>query len=47
MRADTKTEVAVLNVVKQCFEAFNKRDLNACLVFFAPDPDVVVIARAR
>jgi len=42
-RADTKTEVAVMNVVKQWFEAFNKRDLNACLAFFAPDPDVVVI----
>ena len=43
VRADTKTEIAVMNVVKQCFEAFNKRDLNACLAFFAPDSDVVAI----
>jgi uncharacterized protein (TIGR02246 family) len=43
MRADTKTEEVVMNVVKQFFEAFNKRDLNACLAFFAPDPDVIVI----
>ena len=43
MRADTKTEEVVMNVVKQCFEAFNKRDLNACLAFFALDPDVVAI----
>ena len=43
MRADTKTEEVLMNVVKQCFEAFNKRELNACLAFFAPDPDVVAI----
>ena len=43
MKADPKTEAPVMNVVKQCFEAFAKRDLNACLAFFAPDPDVVAI----
>ena len=43
MRADAKTEAEVINVVKQCFEAFTKRDLDACLAFFAPDPDVIVI----
>ena len=43
MRADPKTEAAVMNVVKQGFEAFTKRDLDAVLAFFAPDPDVVVI----
>ena len=43
MKADPKTEAAVMNVVKQCFEAFTKRDLDSCLAFFAPDPDVVVI----
>jgi len=43
VKADPKTEAAVMNVVKQCFEAFTKRDLDSCLVSFAPDPDVVVI----
>ncbi|MGB5925502.1 MAG: nuclear transport factor 2 family protein [Dehalococcoidia bacterium] len=43
MRADPKTEGAVVNIVKQGFEAFTKRDLDAVLAFFAPDPDVVVI----
>ena len=43
MKADPKTEAAVMNVVKQGFEAFTKRDLDAVLAFFAPDPDVIVI----
>jgi uncharacterized protein (TIGR02246 family) len=43
MRADPKTEAAVVNVVKQSLEAFTKRDLDAVLAFFAPDPDVIVI----
>ena len=47
MRADPKTESVVMNVVKQCFEAFAKRDLDAMLAFFAPDPDVVVIGTGR
>ena len=47
MKADAKTEAEVMNAVKQCFEAFAKRDLNAMLVFFAPDPDVVVIGTGR
>ena len=47
MRADPKTEAAVINVVKQGFEAFTKRDLDAVLAFFAPDPDVIVIGTGR
>jgi hypothetical protein len=43
MRADPTTEAAVVNVVKQGLEAFTKRDLDAVLAFFAPDPDVIVI----
>ena len=43
MRADHKTEAAVMNVLKQGFEAFIKKDLDAVLAFFAPDPDVIVI----
>jgi len=47
MKADTKTEAAVMSVVKQWFEAFVKRDIDAVLSFFAPDPDVVVIGTGR
>jgi len=43
MRADPKIEAAVVNIVKQGFEAFTKKDLDAVLAFFAPDPDLVVI----
>jgi uncharacterized protein (TIGR02246 family) len=43
MRADPKTEAEVVNIVKQGLEAFTKRDLDAVLAFFAPDPDVIVI----
>ena len=43
MRADSKTEAAVVNIVKQGFEAFTKKDLDAVLAFFALDPDVIII----
>jgi uncharacterized protein (TIGR02246 family) len=43
MKADVKTEAAAMSVVRQCFEAFAKRDINGVMTFFAPDPDVVVI----
>ena len=47
MKADTKTENAVMDVLRKCFEAFGRRDLDALLAFFAPDPDVVVIGTGR
>ncbi len=43
MRADPETEAAVMNVVKQCFEAFTGKDLDSILAFVAPDPDVILI----
>ena len=43
MKAEPKTEAAVMSVMKQLFEAFNKRDLDSFLALFAPDPDVVFI----
>jgi uncharacterized protein (TIGR02246 family) len=43
MKAAPDTETAVMNVVNQFAEAFAKRDLNAMLALYAPDPDVVVI----
>lgn len=47
MKADPKTESEVMNVLKQCFEAFAMKDLDTMLAFFAPDPDVVVIGTGR
>ena len=46
-KADAKTESEVMNIAKQCYEAFARRDLDAMLAFFAPDPDVVVIGTGR
>jgi ketosteroid isomerase-like protein len=43
MRADSKTEAAVMKVVNQYAEAFASRDLDATLAFLAPDPDVTFI----
>jgi uncharacterized protein (TIGR02246 family) len=43
VKADPKTEAAVMTVINEFAEAFAKRDLDACLAFFAPDPDVVFI----
>ena len=41
MKADTKTEAVIINIMNQVIEAFNKRDLDSIPVLFAPDPDVV------
>jgi len=38
-----KIEAAVMNVMNQHVEAYAKRDLDALLSLFAPDPDVVFI----
>jgi uncharacterized protein (TIGR02246 family) len=43
MKADPKTETAVMTVMNQFAEAFGKRDLRASLALLAPDPDVVFI----
>ncbi len=43
MKADPKTEDTVMSIVKQCFEAFTKKDLDTILAFCAPDADVVLI----
>ena len=43
MKADPKTEAAVMTVMNQSIEAFAKRDLDALLALYAPDPDLVVI----
>ena len=43
MKADTKTEAAVMAVMNQLIAAFTKMDLDSTIVHFAPDPDVVMI----
>jgi len=43
MRANPKTEEAVMSVMNQFIEAFNNQNVNSGLVLFAPDPDVVFI----
>jgi uncharacterized protein (TIGR02246 family) len=43
MKADPKTEMAVMEVVERCFEAFAKRDIDGFLACFASDPDMVAI----
>jgi hypothetical protein len=43
MRADPRTEAVVVNIVKQCLEAFTRKDLDAILAFVARDPDVILI----
>ena len=43
MKADPKTEAAVMSVVKRWFEAFAKRDIDGVMAFFAPEPDVIAI----
>jgi uncharacterized protein (TIGR02246 family) len=43
MKADPKTETAVMSVVNRFADAFGTHDLNNGLALFAPDPDVVFI----
>ena len=43
MRADAKTESEVLSVLNKSAEAFRKKNLEDLMMFYAPDPDVVVI----
>ena len=43
MKAEPEVESEVMDGVKQCFAAFARKDLDAFMAHFAPDPDVVVI----
>jgi hypothetical protein len=47
MKADPKTEAAVMSVVSQFVEAFNTHDINSGLGLFASDPDVVFIVQVE
>jgi len=42
MKADAKTEAAVLAVMKEFAACYAKRDLRGVLALHAPDPDVVI-----
>jgi uncharacterized protein (TIGR02246 family) len=43
MKADPKTEAAVMEVVERCFRAFANRDIDAFLACFASDHDMIAI----
>jgi ketosteroid isomerase-like protein len=43
MKADSKTQSEVVATLKQMFDAYEKRDLQAMLAVVAPDADVLVI----
>ena len=43
MKADTRTETAVMERLDAFFNAFARRDLEALLAHFTSDPDVVII----
>jgi len=42
VRADAKTEAAVMGVFNNLWEAYEKRDSASLLSLFAPDPEVLV-----
>ena len=41
MKADTKTEADVMDVLGRFITAYNEKDINGILRLFAPDPDAV------
>ena len=43
MKADDKTEAAVMAVVNKWLESYTARDIDAIMAFYAPDPGVVLI----
>jgi ketosteroid isomerase-like protein len=43
MRADAKTESEVMSVLNKLAEAFRNKNLEDLMMFYAPDPDVVLI----
>lgn len=43
MKADQKTETAVMAVLNKFNEAYSRRDIDGLLALFAPDPDLIVI----
>jgi ketosteroid isomerase-like protein len=43
MKADPRTQTEVIQSFKGMFEAYKKKDIQATLAFWAPDPDIVII----
>jgi len=43
VKADPKIEAAVMNVINRYVESYIKRDADAVLALWVPDPDVVLI----
>ena len=46
MKADAKTEAAVLAVMKEFAACYAKRDVRGVLALHAPDPDVIILTPA-
>ena len=43
MKADPKTEAAVMSIMNRLFEAYMSRDMDSALSCHTPDPDLVAI----
>ena len=43
MKANQEIEIGVMNIINRFAEAFTRRDLEAMMALYVPDPDVVVI----
>lgn len=43
MKADAKTEAAVMSIMNRLFEAYMSRDMDSVLSCHTPDPDLVAI----
>ena len=43
MKADAKTEAAVMSIMNRLFEAYMSRDMDSALSCHTPDPDLVAI----
>ncbi len=47
MKADEKTEAAVIESLNKFVQAYSKKDLDGVLSLFAPDPDVMFIGTGK
>lgn len=43
MKADARTEAAVMRALKRNIDAYAQRDIKAALATFVPDPDLVIL----
>ncbi|HBA84540.1 MAG TPA: hypothetical protein DCZ95_10640 [Verrucomicrobia bacterium] len=41
MKADAKTKAEILKTLKELWKAYGRKDVEAAMSFYAPDPDVI------